>query len=339
MIVMAGKKAGTPRLDQLQQRLDETGAEYWRIVLSFRRSLRSEGRAANTERVYMYALLNLGDFLTRAGHSLEVHRIKRGDVEDFLISERERVSEHTKQVMSPQSIHNTYQFLTRFFNWWVDDCDDEQLRSPMAKIRPPKVADNPPTVLTQDEVVKLFKATEGQTFAQKRLRAMVVLFIDTGIRRNEMASIKRGDIDWDGSRVQVTGKGSKTRWVPFGRKALAALDRYDRARDKWMEWKRKNVPGYETDAFWVGRKGPIKAGGVSHIFEQFAETTGVNLFPHLFRHTFAHNWLDRGGNESDLEEIAGWTNGTVMLRRYARSARSQRARKAHKTFSPADNLL
>ena len=58
------------------------------------------------------------------------------------------------------------------------------------------------------------------------------------------------------------------------------------------------------------------------------EQCGVNAFPHRFRHHFSHTWLDRGGPEGDLMELAGWAS-PQMLRRYGASARSARARRTY----------
>lgn len=55
---------------------------------------------------------------------------------------------------------------------------------------------------------------------------------------------------------------------------------------------------------------------------------GIRIHPHMFRHGFAHNWLDAGGAEGDLMELAGWTS-PQMLRRYGASARAARASRAY----------
>jgi site-specific recombinase XerD len=128
----------------------------------------------------------------------------------------------------------------------------------------------------------------------------------------------------------VTGKGSRVRWVPIGKKAVAALDRYLRA---WASHRKAEEPW-----LWLGQRGRMTVAGIAHVVETRAQEAGIgHVNPHRFRHSFAHHWLSAGGQETDVEQIAGWSSPT-MIRRYGASAAAERAREAHRRFGPGDRL-
>jgi integrase len=74
--------------------------------------------------------------------------------------------------------------------------------------------------------------------------------------------------------------------------------------------------------------GPLTAKGIYQMIARRGRQSGVDVFPHRFRHHFSHTWLDRGGAEGDLMELNGWAS-PQMLRRYGASARSARARRTY----------
>src|SRR5581483_7989992 len=118
--------------------------------------------------------------------------------------------------------------LRAFFVWLLEE--SEITASPMARIKPPQVPEEPPEVLSDDELRRLLKTCDGKDFDSRRDMAILRLLIDTGLRRAELAGLKVADVDFDLNIAAVVGKGSRPRAVPFGRKTAVALDRYLRVR-------------------------------------------------------------------------------------------------------------
>jgi integrase len=181
----------------------------------------------------------------------------------------------------------------------------------MEHIKPPRVPDKPVPVLREDELRRLLKTCEGRDFYSRRDNAMLRLLIDTGMRRGELAGLRVEDVDFDNGVVHVVGKGKRPRACPIGRKTAQALDRYLRSRGDYSAAAR-------GPALWLGQSGPMTADGVNQVVEVRAKAAGLEgVHPHMFRHTFAHQWLSDGGQEGDLMRLAGWRSRT-MLGRYGR---------------------
>ncbi len=89
----------------------------------------------------------------------------------------------------------------------------------MARMRPLRVPEQPPEVLSDDEIQRLLRACEGKGFEERRDTAIIRLLLDTGLRRREIATLTLDDVDMDAQTLTVLGKGSRIRVVPFGRKA------------------------------------------------------------------------------------------------------------------------
>jgi site-specific recombinase XerC len=135
----------------------------------------------------------------------------------------------------PSSAANRFRSVQQFFKWAVDE--GEIRESPMIRMRPPKIPEDPPAVLRQEDLKRILAACVGPRFEDRRDEAIIRLFIATGARLAEIAALRwtpdddaTNDVDLDAAIIRVMGKGRRERVVSVGAKGAKALDRYVRVR-------------------------------------------------------------------------------------------------------------
>ena len=126
------------------------------------------------------------------------------------------------------------------------------------------------------------------------------LFYSSGLRLSELAGLRWDQVDVASGLITVTGKGNKTRVVPLGRYASAALAAWNRVRGQFA--------GFEEPAVFVSNRGkPISVRTIQSRIKHWARHQGLpqRVYPHLLRHSFASHMLESSGDLRAVQELLG----------------------------------
>ncbi len=199
--------------------------------------------------------------------------------------------------LSPRSLARVLSAWRGYFDWLARH--REIASNPCRGVRAPRAARTLPEALSPDEAVRLVALDdEGETGV--RDRALFELAYSCGLRVSELTGLDLGAVDAATGEVRVTGKGSKTRIVPVGAPALAALARWLPVRERLA------APG--ESALFVGRAGRrLSPREVQRRIKRRAAAAGLatDVHPHMLRHSFASHVLQSSGDLRAVQEMLG----------------------------------
>jgi integrase/recombinase XerC len=184
-----------------------------------------------------------------------------------------------------------------FFHYLARDHGYAQ--NPCLGIRPPRSAKRLPHALSPDEAGRLMEIAATDPLAV-RDKAILELLYSSGLRLSELTGLAEDDVNFRDATVRVTGKGAKTRIVPVGSHALAALKVWLPARGQLARPAAK--------ALFVGQDGrALGPRAVQSRLKQWALKLGLadKVHPHALRHSFASHLLQSSGDLRAVQEMLG----------------------------------
>jgi len=288
---------------------------------------RADGYAANTVKAYQNAVRSLAGWLAEHHPDVGPVELNRDHVRGWLV--------HLRETRSSSTARGWFAGVRHFTRWL--QAEGEADRDATAGIRTPAPGDPATPVLSDEDLRRLLAVCAGPDFTARRDTAIIMLFLDGGLRLSELADLQVTDVDLRDRIVYVVGKASRRsgprhRAVPLGIKAARGLDRYLRER--------RRHPYTDTPRLWLGSgsRPVLSAYGIDAMLERRGAAAGITgLHPHTFRHTWAHAFRAAGGNEGDLMVLGGWRS-RAMLDRYGKTAAADRAADAYRRLSLGDRI-
>jgi site-specific recombinase XerD len=302
-------------------------ADEWRMLAEqWRQSIRAKALSAKTEERYLATAYRWAKWLETKGYDIEPRQAKARHVNEF-------TAEIRRSSSAANAAHH-YRNLRVFFGWLAKSKEIKKGKNPFDQTDPPKVNEKLTPVFSDEDHAALLLSCFGSDLQSLRDKAIILLFVDTGMRVSELQSLKVENIKTVVKSLVIVGKGGRVRVVGYGNTTGLALARYLKAR--------ANHPLASSPDLWLSRlpKKPLSIHGIQTMLSRRGQAAGVegSVHPHRFRHDFSDRWQAAGGSEAGLMEIAGWSS-TKMARHYGKVAKSRRALAEHARLAPADSLV
>jgi integrase/recombinase XerD len=200
---------------------------------------------------------------------------------------------------------------------------------PCLRLKSAKQAPRFPKTLSEQNVEALLAAPDVNTPLGLRDRTMLELMYASGLRVSELVLLKSIEVGMNEGVLRVTGKGSKTRLVPFGEEARVWIERY------LAEGRGTIIGAKVADALFVtSLGGPMTRQMFWTLIKKYALRAGINapLSPHTLRHAFATHLLNHGADLRVVQLLLGHADiSTTQI--YTHVAR-ERLKKIHAQHHP-----
>jgi site-specific recombinase XerD len=262
---------------------------------AYLRDLQVRGGSAATLRSYSSDLRQLLEWL--AGRDQTVDQLDRRSARAFS-------AELGRRGYAPSTLArklSTLRGLCRFLS------ERDVLPADPARLLPgPRRRRRLPRVLSLTDVEAMLAAADGTDPLALRDRMVLELLYGCGLRSQEVVNLRLADVDGPQAQLLVHGKGGKTRVVPLGDEAAAAVRRYEeRGRPRLLARE-----AADEGRLLVSRAGrPLLTSDIRRLVVKYSERAGIDAAsPHMLRHAYATHMLERGADLRAIQELLGHTS-------------------------------
>ncbi len=256
-------------------------------------------RAYSNQTIQSYLRdLNVYDSFMK-DNSIQYHKIKKDDIFKFQSSLEGQIS--------PRSFSRILSALKTFYKFLhmervIDDITLNEIKSYPS----PKYKKSMPTFLSKEQVEKIVERIDLNEKLdnrnKKRDQAIIMLFFSSGIRLNELISIKLSDIDFSDNKIKVFGKGKKQRIVNFDNYTKDLMIQYLKVIEKYPLVKKL----YNNNLFVDKKNKALKERKVQTIvMNNLRQLNLASYGPHTLRHSFATHLLNSGVSINAIQSLLG----------------------------------
>jgi site-specific recombinase XerD len=299
-----------------------TDLELRRLLTHYAQGIAAEGKSPTTVKGYREIIGRFFRYLETEGLPDVLTSLNLGTARDYILYQLNRG-------LSPFTAQDDARALKAFASWLHrEDYTTDNL---LSRLKIPKAPFKIIEILTPEEIDRLIKIKDPLTEYGCRDIAILLTFLDSGLRDSELCDLDLADTHIEEGYLKVMGKGAKERLVPIGNRTQQALWRYV------IHFRPKPATG-KDHLFLTAEGYPIHSNTISQLFRRWRKKADIpRLHAHLCRHTFATNFLvNNCGDVFRLQQILGHTS-LEMVRRYVHLASGQSMLR-NRPSSPLDSL-
>lgn len=250
--------------------------------------------SVHTVEAYLKDIAQFSEFLTDLG----IEHIFFAQVQHVRLWVVSLIEKNVKS----SSVHRKLSSLNTFFKFFQKK--GKLSSNPAKGIQLPKIPQRLPKYVEQKSIHKLFDhlQTNGEDFVSYRDRLVFELFYATGIRRQELISIKWTDVDFSLRQIKIHGKGGKERFVPISEELMNLLQTYSKISQNTFD-----TSQYSGSVILSNKGADAYPELIYRIVHEKLKEIDVKTqkSPHVLRHSFATHMSNEGAPLNDIKELLG----------------------------------